>query len=72
MRKLWSSTGLLALMSFGVWFTIIFARTNGFYELLHDSTRAFAIGGSALAMMVFGIALNRMFGDRVDNEDENL
>lgn len=66
MRKFMNSTGLAALMAFGVWFTIVFARTNAFTALVHDGERSFAILGVAVSMAVFGGCLRKIFDDKGD------
>ena len=68
MRRVFTSTGLAALMAFFVWSTIIFARTSAFTALSNDPQRTFAILGSAVAMAVFGGCINRIINSRDDDE----
>lgn len=71
MRKFTNSTGLAAAMAFFVWFTIVFARTHAFTELLHDGTRSFAILGTFVSLSIFGACIYQIFfEDHGDPDDE--
>jgi hypothetical protein len=68
-RKLLSKQGFLALVAFLVWFTVIFARTHAFVDLVADPERLSAIVVAGLASGAFGVAIFRLyFNDDHDGE----